>query len=108
MAFPYTLPFVLGQKAETLTDDFTTLDTTTKWQTWAATPTIDTGRLSLDAVSGYEGIYTRAVYDLTSSSVSIRVVQPPNIGNLQTSVLMQLRLAPFSGANRASFIIGYP
>lgn len=92
---------------ETLTDDFTTLDTATKWSVWGATPTISGGRLALDAISAYEGIFSQRTYDVTGSSASIRVAQPPNTGTGQTSVGLLLRPVVYSNSNEATIVVGY-
>jgi hypothetical protein len=76
MPIPYVLPFILGQKAATLTDDFTTKDTA-KWS-WSGTATVSSGRVNLP-VQTSDSILANAQYDLSESSISARLVQTPTV-----------------------------
>lgn len=79
MPFPYTLPFVLGQKAETLTDDFTTKDTT-KW-TWSASATVVSGQASLTPAGGSAEVDSNDTYDLLGSFALVEAVSLGSAGN---------------------------
>lgn len=69
-------------KLETLTDDFTALDTTTKWAVLDGSPTVSGGVLT--SASGDSAIMSQAVYDLSGSHV---VIQFPTVTVAANAVL---------------------
>lgn len=76
----------------TLTDPFTTLDTTTKWAFSYGTPTLTSGRVHLSCVNTYEGLYSGTTYDLTDSSLTVEMVSIPTGGgnSRHTSIVCEI------------------
>ena len=83
-----------------LSDDFTTLDTTTKW-TASGGVVLDTGRVKLPVLTGYPAtLQTKRRYDLTASSIYGQVTMPA-VGAGSRGVSLTLRL---DASNRLMFI----
>lgn len=78
----YTTPLTSA-----LTDNFTTKDTA-KWS-WGGTSAVSSGTLTQTPTSGYtDYIITPVNYSLVGSSISVQLVQPPNVGNGGTEALL--------------------
>lgn len=80
----YTTP-----SASSITDDFTTQDTT-KW-TFGGASAVSGGTLNLPVNSSYADIInSNATFDLTGSSVYVQIAQTPNQGNGTTEAYLQI------------------
>lgn len=67
-------------KAVALQDDFTTLDTTTKWTNSGAA--VSGGQLTISPATGeFRNIVSKNYYDLTDSSMSVALVSRTNVDN---------------------------
>ena len=76
-------------KVNTFTDAFATADSG-KW-TIGAAASVANNQLVLTPNTGYTGnLYSVNSYDLTGSSCTIELVQPPNVGNGQTQAMFRL------------------
>jgi hypothetical protein len=78
-------------KIATLTETFATQDTT-KWTGWGTDVFLSTGRLGLNATAAYPRLSASGVWDLTASSITYELVQPPNVGAGSTQVFGELTL----------------
>lgn len=78
---------VVPTKAHLLTDTFDTLDTATKWNTFG-TPSVSGGILNLPCVSNvYSGVGTKTFYDLTESSLYVKVMPPATPGTTRETAV---------------------
>lgn len=64
-------------KIATLSDDFTTLDTTTKWNAIGSSVTVSGGELVESTTTTGSDLITKSRYDLTSSAASAKITQIP-------------------------------
>jgi hypothetical protein len=86
-----TSPFTTDSTA-TISEDFSTLDTTTKWDTSNTTasaviPTVSSGRLVLTSVTNVSQLAkleTRQMYNVTGGSICVELVDPGTVLTLNT------------------------
>jgi hypothetical protein len=79
----------------TLTDDFSTKDTS-KWF-YGGTATATGGQLSIGVNTNYDGVISNYSYNATNSSATVQLVQAPNLGNGTTEFQFILRVDSSNG-----------
>lgn len=69
----------------TLTDDFTTQDTS-KWGGWGGNVSVVSGQLNITCTSSYLNLQSVQQYTLRDSIMTVEIVQLPNLGTGTTSL----------------------
>jgi beta-glucanase (GH16 family) len=91
---PYTQT---NPKVETLVTGFTDQR---EFDNWGPNVTLVGGQAQMTLTAAYASLVSQRRFDLTNSAVSVRLVQPPNVGAGTTQAVMQLTA---STGNRIEF-----
>jgi hypothetical protein len=75
-----------------------------QWSNWGGAVTLTNGQLALVPNSSYSsGVSSTSSYDLTGSSISVQMVQPPNVGT--GSIETGFHVSDINGSYRHSFLL---
>jgi beta-glucanase (GH16 family) len=91
---PYT---PTNPKVETLVSGFTDQR---EFDNWGPNVTLVNGQAQMTPTAAYASLVSQRRFDLTNSAVSVRLVQPPNVGAGTTQAVLQLTA---STGNRIEF-----
>lgn len=82
--------FVPSNAFSNLQDNFTTLDTAVKWVNSYGTVTLSSNRASIEASTGYSGLWSAAQWMMTNSGVYAKMVAPPVNGAASGEVVLEM------------------